>query len=886
MVLQDKTYRIEINYSDIGMIFNCFVNKNRVSFPISEELRFKFKAGKSDLISLMITLDNMFDDGIIDEENGNYSLLYEDIYKFEEYELSFFGISQTPVNLCVETDGLLALDFSIRYYFELNSSKILFEEHGNLIDTINGLILTDQHQYELIKLCKSIQDYETPEERMVVIAEIKVFANYKNIQLDKYLLSNEYFMPDVITIDPIESDKGIHLIPEIVVGDDNIHVENGIEESFISSGKNGKRKRTFINNKIKEDISEINKLPLITGSDIPKFYENPLQFIPESIDINIDELSERVKGIKKVVYKSSPFISSLENDRGWFDIEFEAVLTDKETGEKEKIDLDEYKSLVEKAKEEGQEYIKYNDAWVHVDVDSAEEYMEKMEEQEKEIPPQKMRLVFDIFMNVDNLEYSEEIIRLSNVYPAGVDEIQLIDEPTILKADLYDYQKIGYSWLYNNQRQNNGSLLADDMGLGKTLQVIALLSKNIEDDVIMPSLLVLPKSLISNWQAELEKFVDRNINSYMHIGPGRYKDIEKIEQYDLVFVTYETLARDQLILGKIHWKYVILDEAQKIKNISTYATIACKALMVKHKIALTGTPVENNLQELWSIIDFVQPGHLGALSDFKDNYQNPIEKDKNYAQAEKLQEKLNNIMLRRIKKDILKNLPEKIENPVYVSLTANQNLRYQLILDEYHNSIDKNPLPTLQKLLQLSSHFELINSSNPTSNMICDGSNKIIKTLDMLKEIARKGDKALIFTRFKKMQVMLQVIIMKEFGFKAKVINGDVTGNRHSIVERFNQSSGFNVLVLSPKAAGVGLNITGANHVIHYTREWNPAVENQATDRAYRIGQDKPVNVYYMITQDTVEVKLHQLLEEKRALFENTIIPSESLKIKANEFEL
>lgn len=886
MVLQDKTYKIEIDYSDVGLSLTCFINKKRVKFPISKEVKFGFKTNKSDYISLIITLDNMFDEELIKEIDGVYILTYEDIYCLEKYELNYFRINPDPIVLCVETNGLLAIDFSIRYYFELNSSKVLFEEHGNLIDTIDGLLLLDQNQYELIKLCKSIKDYDTPEDRMITLAKIKTYADYNNIQLDNYILSNEYFMPDIITVDPIEGDKGIQMIPEIIVGDDKIHAPSGINESFISSGQNGKRKRTFINNKIKENISEINKLPLITGSDIPKFYENPLQFIPESIDINIEELSERVKGIKKVVYKSSPFISTLENDRGWFDLEFEAILTDNETGEKEKIDLDEYKALVEKAKEEGEEYIKYNDAWVHVDVDSAEEYLEKMEEQEKEIPPQKMRLVFDIFMNVDNLEYSEEVARLSNVYTTEVNEIPLIEQPTILKGNLYDYQKIGYSWLYNNKKQNTGSLLADDMGLGKTLQVIALLGKSIEDDVIMPSLLVLPKSLISNWQAELEKFIDHNVTTYMHLGTGRHKNIDKIEGNELVFVTYETLARDQLLLGKIHWKYVILDEAQKIKNISTYATIACKALMVEHKIALTGTPVENNLQELWSIIDYVQPGHLGALSEFKDNYQNPIEKDKNYAQAEKLQGLLSNIMLRRIKKDILKNLPEKIENPVYVDLTTNQNIKYQTILDTYHKETNKNPLPTLQKLLQLSSHFELLNKTNPTFNMISDGSNKIIKTINMLKDIYKKGEKALIFTRFKKMQVMIQAIIMKEFGFKPVVINGDVTGNRHHIVETFNQSSGFNVLVLSPKAAGVGLNITGANHVIHYTREWNPAVENQATDRAYRIGQEKPVHVYYMITKGTVEVKLHQLLEEKRNLFENTIIPSESLKIKAHEFEL
>jgi len=887
MKLTDKGYSIETYLVEKGLFIKCKKKNSFVSIPLDDSIRLDKKLNKSEVLGTLISIENMFYNHLIESAKDGYLVKNENIEELSDFELNLFGFIDCELGCEVKTKGMIALNFDVNHRFFVDGKSVLYEENVSFIETIDGYHKISKPQKELCSLITQVKSCNLLEDKFKVLAEIKKFKSYSNIFLDDYLMNNEYYSPDCLTINPVESQLSIQMQPEVLIGDETINLSNGLTSSVMSYQENSKRRRTIFDKQIRDRIQQINQLPEIKGADIPRFYENPLQFIPEEIEIDIEELSKRVKGIKKVVYRSSPFIGGSSNDLGWFDYDFSAVLNDNETGENKQIDIDEYADIVQKAKNSGEEYVLYNDAWVHVDIDSAEDYIEKVESiNDEELKQADARMVFDIFMNVDDLEYSEELIKMSEVKFDDMSHIKLISEPNLLIHDLYSHQKEGYSWLYSNKSKNQGSLLADDMGLGKTVQVIALLAKEVEEAEIMPSLLVLPKVLIENWKEELVFFLNRSLKCYMHMGQSRSRDLDFIASHDLVFVTYETLARDQLVLGKIHWKYVILDEAQKIKNITTFATIACKALKVDYRIALTGTPVENNLQELWSIIDYVQPGYLGSLTQFKDKYQNPIEKEHNHGVSLQLQELIKPVMLRRVKKDVLSDLPEKLECYEYVDMTKNQKQVYDKIMYDYQNAEIKNPLPTIQKLLQVSSHSELISNAIPPTKMIVDSSEKIKLTIKILNEIKKKDEKALIFTKYKKMQVMLQMVIASVFGFTPNVINGAAKGNRQMTVNEFNNKNGFNVLLLSPKAAGVGLNITGANHVFHYTREWNPAIEDQATDRAYRIGQKRDVNVYYLVTRNTVEEKLNQLLLDKRQLFENTIIPSESMNIKAKEFNI
>src|SRR5699024_5283677 len=372
--------------------------------------------------------------------------------------------------------------------------------------------------------------------------------------------------------------------------------------------------------------------------------------------------------------------------------------------------------------------------------------------------------------------------------------------------------------------------------LGKTIQVIAYLLYLKEQNKLTPTLLVLPKTLIENWVNELHKFtpsISKNI--YRHIGPNRLKDHQQISSYDIILTTYHTLSRNQMILGRIDWQMVICDEAQAIKNPSTANSNAIKALKNRGRLALTGTPVENNLTELWSIIDFVQPGTLGSLKDFRDEYEDKLEDESAYSDIQNsIEEKIKYIYLRRTKSGELKDqLPNKIDYKIPVSIGKEQNRLYQGYINQVKTE-EISGLQAIQRLKMLCSHPALIDDGLKDINP--KRIPKLLETIKILQRVEKLDEKAIIFTEYRKMQAILKIELLMTFGIEAAVING-ASGHRQSIVDDFNKKSGFDILILSPKAAGTGLTITSANHVIHYTRWWNPAVENQATDRVYRIGQ-------------------------------------------------
>jgi len=457
-----------------------------------------------------------------------------------------------------------------------------------------------------------------------------------------------------------------------------------------------------------------------------------------------------------------------------------------------------------------------------------------------------------------------------------------------LKASLRPYQEQGVAWLWLLSRLGLGACLADDMGLGKTIQVIALLlllkRHPPEDAKARPSLLVLPASLLANWQAELERFAPSLKACFLHASQLDTQRLEALERdpdsclagHDLVLTTYATLARREW-LHQREWRLVVLDEAQAIKNPATRQTRLVKQLQAEARIALTGTPVENSLADLWSLFDFLNPGLLGTSSRFKAFAKSLAERSQDqYAPLRRLTRPY---ILRRLKTDrqIITDLPEKSEVPAWCGLSKAQAVHYQRSVQELQAALETLDgmqrrglvLATLQRLKQICNH---------PSQLVGDGryepakSGKFQRLAELCEEIAARQEKLLLFTQFREITQPLADYLAGLFGRPGLVLHGGTpVGQRRRRVEAFQREDGPPFFVLSLKAGGTGLTLTEASHVIHFDRWWNPAVENQATDRAFRIGQKKNVLVHKFICRGTVEDKIDALIRDKTALADDLL---------------
>ncbi|MBS4024533.1 MAG: DEAD/DEAH box helicase [Clostridia bacterium] len=601
-------------------------------------------------------------------------------------------------------------------------------------------------------------------------------------------------------------------------------------------------------------------------------------------------------GVK--VYKAQPYVSANSNSRGWFEVEAGIRLSDcSDDTSQEEISTTEFQKLVDKARVTGKEYVLWNNEWVKIP-ENAEKFIEASKELKK-VAPQgqvdltKLPLILEIYTNIDDLEYNLTLLKeKEKMASEGIFDLAL---PSSFNGELYSYQSEGYAWMKRLQYSSLGGLLADDMGLGKTVQVIAFMSFLKEREQLKPSIVIAPTGLLENWYRELAQFCPE-IRAYKHTGSARLKNIDYINESDIVLTSYETVTRDQLLLGQIDWRLIVCDEAQKIKNSSTMASSVVKALKGQGRIALTGTPVENSLGDLWSIIDYVQPGLLGSYKQFKENFELPLQKQNNLDEITSVEQSLisrmSPIYKRRTKAEELASiLPKKEPFKFHVGMSGEQEQKYRQLVKEYKSGGKKNPLVILRKLQELCAHPAMLNEDFDSASLekSIQQIPKLKKTIQLLDEASSLDEKVLIFTEYRKMQIILKRILQSKYGlYPVWIINGDIS-NRVELVNNFNRKPGFDVMVLSPKAAGVGLNIVGANHVVHYNRWWNPAIENQATDRVYRIGQKKDVKVYYPIVShsefQTVEVILDQLLGQKEQLAQRVIVPSSLINIKVEEFE-
>ncbi|MFZ2070074.1 MAG: DEAD/DEAH box helicase [Halobacteriota archaeon] len=464
-------------------------------------------------------------------------------------------------------------------------------------------------------------------------------------------------------------------------------------------------------------------------------------------------------------------------------------------------------------------------------------------------------------------------------------KITPIKTPKTFNGNLRPYQVKGVSWLAYLNRFGLGACLADDMGLGKTIELIALLlheRSGKRGKRPAPTLLISPMSVVGNWQKEVERFAP-SLKVMVHHGADRLTGkmfARDAKKNDLVISTYALAHRDDDTLSEVHWQHVVLDEAQNIKNPAAKQTRAIKKLKAEHRIALTGTPVENRLSELWSIMDFLNPGYLKSMQHFRTNFALPIEKYRKKERAEVLRRAIQPFVLRRVKTDpkVIKDLPEKMEMKVYYNLTREQASLYEAVVAEMIERIEKSEgierkglvLATLMKLKQICNHPALFLQDG---SLLPGRSGKLIRLEEMLEEVLAEGDKALIFTQFAGMGVMLRHYLQEKLGCETLFLHGGTPKKqRDAMIQRFqNDHYGPPLFVLSLKAGGFGLNLTAANHVFHFDRWWNPAVENQATDRVFRIGQKKNVQVHKFVCIGTLEERIDQMIEQKKELADSII---------------
>ena len=637
---------------------------------------------------------------------------------------------------------------------------------------------------------------------------------------------------------------------------------------------------------------------------------------------------------------------------------FPVFLVEDKSGTRTKLqvkteeEFTELKRTIHEAKRTGYKQIKWKGQELPLpDVEKHLPFIEKQLKHRKKptrsSEEQSETTVLIIEENIEETDYVEKTSDLQVEEPFR----HLLELTPNLKqvVELLPHQEEGIAWAQQLwEKQYLGGLLADDMGLGKTLQVLCFLEWHhakyrLKESQREPYLIVAPIALLENWAAEYPKFFDEGTLGFITLygkqlqnfkcdpsdaanllipeieGVERLQelrkrrgalDVKRLQNSDVVLTTYETVRDFQLDLGLISWATVVIDEAQRIKTPGTLVTNALKALKTDFRLAMTGTPVENSLMDLWCITDFVAPGYLDSAKNFNSEFCRPLKNPETDIRelGDRIRKRIGVYLKRRLKTDILNDLPEKhihVEDCQH-EMPLIQVERYQAALQSVQNSGSDGPqqrkqiLQVLHQLRDISDHPLLADSQwedLPITELIGQSA-KLKVTVALLEKIRYANEKVILFADRKKTQRLLAHVVNEYFGLKdICIVNGDTPGSvqransmkmsRQQNIDRFQTASGFNIIIMSSLAAGVGLNITEANHVIHYSRWWNPAKEDQASDRVYRIGQERPVHIYLpMATHpefQTFDVILHELLERKRQLSQGTLFPTEQVEVTPKE---
>jgi SNF2 family DNA or RNA helicase len=536
------------------------------------------------------------------------------------------------------------------------------------------------------------------------------------------------------------------------------------------------------------------------------------------------------------------------------------------------IQGDEFAELVSR----NQPIVKFNEEWIFLDPSELAKLPEEMEGVDRLPSSAALHAILTGHYNSIPVVADDRLSVLIDALKSPTP----LEQPANLNATLRPYQVKGFSWLSTLGQLGLGACLADDMGLGKTIQVIAYFLQR-QTYRTGPKLVVCPTSVLGNWSREIRKFAPELTQLRYH---GANRDSTQFESVDVVLTTYGLLVRDWDELADIHWDVLVLDEAQAIKNPDSQRARAARTLNASHRIGLSGTPVENHLDELWSILEFLIPGLLGTRTGFRTRFALPIERFGDHQAAMQLKKGIASFMLRRVKTDksIITDLPEKIERHEYTPLTREQGALYEEVMEEGFGKIQQSNdierrghvLAMLTRLKQVCNHPDhYLNGDGPLSKR----SGKLNRVEKILDQIMARGESTLIFTQYRAMGSRLQAHLRRRYQTRVPFLHGGSSiKQREEMVADFQKEKGGEpILIISLKAGGTGLNLTRATHVIHYDRWWNPAVEDQATDRAYRIGQHCNVSVYKLVSQGTLEERIDQLLEQKRELAEQIVGSSE-----------
>lgn len=908
---------IDYRLQDRGVLF--VGTDNGAEYPFNEWVN-------TDDCIYYFPLATLVDNGFANVKSNGCLVPFENIYLLEEDERQLLGLPSN-YRMAMRLRGLGMLnDSSFGYQLDymthvpdgvlLNVIRI-----GNVIKIGNDSYLLSIEQFRLSTI---IDDFNSQDESAKTtdynlrrFYEIKTLAQKANCELDSYLENENVVIPDKIKIEIGHDDNGFSIQPAI--NDDG---NDGFQKAYDKlrkvpsiypvSNEAGERKRVVLTPSQKHDLSDLKSRGKYQSREVIQHYvENPTEFFdPDEFDLS-EFYSDRVIEIGVYKPKFYPFISPYKSC--WI---AGATIETPENGTsrieiKSEAELYHLDRLIHEAESSNRAVVEFNDTTL--DIGDAK-FLSEISHKQLSSPEKPIdvkdgidRKVLIIEDNAETLGYKakQQIIEKGGQYTLFVNPY--LDKSYKLKT----HQREGVAWLqYLFSKGASGCLMADDMGLGKTLQILYFIdwhSREHKDH--KPYLIVAPVSLLENWQNEYMKFfmaprLDVKIVTSRDI-PRHFDKaaISLMQNADIILTNYESLRTSQLNFCAVDFDVIVLDEAQKVKSPGTMVTNAVKALKGKFKIAMTGTPVENTLLDLWCIMDYCVPGLLGNARAFARKYQAPLKsQDADIQQmGEEIHEQLGLYFIRRLKSDVAKDLPNKIEKKETELMPFFQEKTYQDEINRYHYNKQSNQiLLTIMKIREISEHPFLYDGTLHEHNApeLIENSARLITTISILDQIKARNEKVIVFAERKEIQRMLQQLFKERYGLNTTIINGDspahIAANsrsnkmsRQASIDRFQSVDGFNIIIMSPIAAGMGLNVTAANNVIHYSRHWNPAKENQATDRAYRIGQDKDVYVYYPLAVSnnfkSFDVTLDELLSRKTSLATSTIFPTERIEVKQEE---
>lgn len=906
------------------------INSKGIMFIVNyngHDLHFQEWKATDDCI-YYLPLATLVDNGYAYASKEGCLLPYENIYLLDEDERILLGVPQ-PYDKAMRLVGTSMLNLSdFEYKVEFltyvpDGELIVCERGGNILVKGRDKYLLNEAQYALLNRVdafnSTLEEDKTTDYNLRCFAEIKALAEQAGCQLDSYLENENVYAPERIKIEIGRDDEGFTVEPAVDIEENDkfqtyFDKMRKVQAQYPVQRENGERVRIVLNKEQKENLHYLKEQcgKHKTREEIQKMIEQPTEYFdPNAFDLS-ELYSDRVIEIGVYKPKFYPFICPYKSC--WIagaSVETPQNGTTKVTISNEE-ELEKLKREIQSAKENKKGIVEYNNT--QLDIEDAMFLAQTAEKQLKD-PSQPAKVESENGNEARNVliieENAEELgFAVKERAIEKGDKYTLFTDPFLQEGfSLKDHQKEGVAWLQHLYKSKaSGCLMADDMGLGKTLQILYFIdwhSRKYANH--KPYLIVAPISLLENWKNEYERFF---MQPRMKINMLTSKDVtrkfdksivDKMQKMDIILTNYESLRISQLNFCAVEFDVVALDEAQKIKSPGTLVTNAAKALKCNFKIAMTGTPVENSLLDLWCIMDFCVPGLLGNAKAFAAQYQNPLKKEDTdiVALGNEVHDKLGVYFMRRLKKDAAKDLPDKIELKEKVLMPPVQKEAYASVVNDYTSGIQPNMLVTIMHLREVSEHPYLYDSTllNHETDEIVDTSARLQATIKFLDEIKKKEEKVIIFVERKETQKMLQKLCLKRYGIIAKIINGDTPSivkrnmpnkqSRQSSIDEFQAVDGFNVIIMSPVAAGMGLNVTAANHVIHYSRHWNPAKENQATDRAYRIGQTKDVFVYYpMAVRSDIksfDETLDDLLSRKTSLATSTIFPTERVEVKQEE---